>query len=78
ASMADFLKHAKLKELPSEAVSGAKAGEIVLADFGTMVASLRVGIEKAQAGGDEATAGALTDSLEFYEKAIWMLRAFEA
>lgn len=76
ASMAEYLKKAQLKEAASVAVDGADAVKQLLADYQTLIANLRAGIESAQEIGDESTADLMIGSLSAYEKTVWMLDAY--
>lgn len=48
----------------------------LLADYQTLIANLRAGIESAQEIGDESTADLMIGSLSAYEKTVWMLDAY--
>ena len=76
ASLADYLKKAKLKEAASEGISGKAIAKDLLADYGTLVAGLRAGITTAQEVGDEVSVDIMIGSLSAYEKTIWMLDAY--
>jgi starvation-inducible DNA-binding protein len=76
ASMAEYLKKAQLKEAESKAVTGEAAIEQILADYQTLIANLRAGVEAAQEIGDEASADLMIGSLAAYEKTVWMLEAY--
>lgn len=76
ASLADFLKKAKLKEAKSEAISCTDIATDLLADYGQLMERLRTGVVAAQEANDEASADLMIGSLAEYEKTIWMLDAF--
>lgn len=76
ASLADYLKKAKLKEAASEPISGKEIVKELLADYGQLVAGLRAGIATAQEVGDEVSVDMMIGSLSAYEKTIWMLDAY--
>lgn len=76
ASLADYLKKAKLKEAASEGVSGQTVVKALLADYGQLIAGLRAGVEAAQDANDEASADLMIGSLAAYEKTVWMLDAY--
>ena len=76
ASMADYLKVADLKEVPSEGISGVDSVNAVLADFKVLISGLRAGIAAAQEIGDEVTADMMIGSLANLEKQAWMLDAY--
>lgn len=75
ATMAGFLKRARLKERPGTP-SGAKAMLVdLLADHETMARQLRKDVAAAETHDDAATADFLTGLVEAHEKTAWMLRA---
>ena len=76
ASLAEYLKKARLEEAESAAISGADIAKDLLADYGQLVAGLREGIAAAQEANDEGSADLMIGSLAEYEKTIWMLDAF--
>lgn len=76
ASMAEYLQKAQLKEAESVPVRGKDVVEQLLADYGTLIAGLRAGVEAAQEIGDEASADLMIGSLAAYEKTVWMLDAY--
>ncbi len=76
ASLADYLKKAKLKEVDSVAIASKAIVKDLLADYGTLVAGLRAGIGAAQVANDEVSADLMIGSLSAYEKTIWMLDSF--
>lgn len=76
ASLADYLKKAKLKEAASAPISSQDIATALLSDYGTLVAGLRAGIAAAQDAGDEVSVDLMIGSLSEYEKTIWMLDAF--
>ena len=76
ASLAAYLKKAKLKEAASAPVSCEDIAADLLSDYGTLVSGLRTGIAAAQDAGDEVSVDLMIGSLSEYEKTIWMLDAF--
>lgn len=75
ASIAAYLKKAKLQEAESVAVGGTEIAKQLLADYGTLVGQLRRGILAAQEIGDEVSVDLMIGSLTEYEKTMWMLAA---
>ena len=47
----------------------------LVADHGTVIATLRAALDVADEAGDEATVDLLTQRLASHEKTAWMLRA---
>ena len=47
----------------------------LVADNETVARTMRAGLSTAQAAGDEATAGLLTDRLTYHEKQVWMMKS---
>lgn len=78
ASLADYVKAATLKEVPSKAYSGAELVDILLEDYRHLVKSLRETINLAGEHGDEGTADDAVGMLKDKEKAIWMLTAYKS
>jgi len=76
ASLAAYLKKAKLKEADSVGIDGKEIATSLLADFSQLVTGLRAGIAAAQEANDEVSADLMIGSLSEYEKTIWMLEAF--
>ena len=76
ASMATYLKKARLQDADSVAVRGNEEAKQLLADYGVLVNALRSGIEVAQEAGDEVSVDLMIGSLAEYEKTMWMLDAF--
>ncbi|HHW71751.1 MAG TPA: DNA starvation/stationary phase protection protein [Firmicutes bacterium] len=76
ATLAEYLKKAKIKEAESAPIRGRKVVEELLADYAYLIAGLREGIKAAQEIGDEATADLMIGSLSAYEKTVWMLEAY--
>jgi starvation-inducible DNA-binding protein len=50
----------------------------LVADNETVARTMRASLSTAQAAGDEATAGLLTDRLTYHEKQIWMMKSLLA
>jgi len=76
ATLADYLKVAEIKEVPSEGIQSEALIKSLLADFQTLINGLRAGIELAQEVGDEVTADMAIGSLKNLEKYVWMLDAY--
>ena len=76
ASLAAYLKKAKLKEVENVGISRNEIASALLADYGQLVAGLRAGITAAQEANDEVSADLMIGSLAEYEKTMWMLDAF--
>ncbi|NMB19345.1 MAG: DNA starvation/stationary phase protection protein [Firmicutes bacterium] len=76
ASLAAYLKKAKLKEADSVGIDSKEIATSLLADFSQLVTGLRAGIAAAQEANDEVSADLMIGSLSEYEKTIWMLEAF--
>lgn len=47
----------------------------LITDNETATRTMRATLSTAQAAGDEATAGLLTDRLTYHEKQIWMMKS---
>ena len=75
ASMADFLKRARLKEHPGEHPDAKTMLTSLLSDHEAFARQLRADIEVAEKNDDPATADFLTGLVEAHEKTAWMLRA---
>ncbi len=75
ATLADFLKRARLKERPGSHPDAKTMLAELLADHETMSRQLRKDVEAAVTHGDAATADFLTGLVEDHEKTAWMLRA---
>lgn len=76
ASLAAYLKKAKLKEAENVGIPRNEIANALLADYGQLVAGLRAGIAAAQEANDEVSADLMIGSLAEYEKTMWMLDAF--
>jgi starvation-inducible DNA-binding protein len=50
----------------------------LMSDNETATRSIRVALSTAQAAGDEATAGLLSDRLAYHEKQLWMMKSMAA
>ena len=75
ATLADFLKRARIKEHPGEHPDAKAMLTSLLFDHETLVRQLRKDVETAAKNEDPATADFLTGLLEGHEKTAWMLRA---
>ncbi|HEX7901127.1 MAG TPA: DNA starvation/stationary phase protection protein [Planctomycetota bacterium] len=75
ATLADFLKRARIKEYPGEQLDAKGMLTSLLSDHETLARQLRKDVEAAEKNDDPATADFLTGLLEAHEKTVWMLRA---
>lgn len=75
ATMADFLKRARLKEHPGDHPDAKSMLVSLLADHEAFARQLRKDLEVAEKNDDPATADFLTGLVESHEKTAWMLRA---
>ena len=75
ATLADFLKRARLKEHAGAHPDAKAMLTGLLSDHETFARQLRQDIETAEKNDDPATADFLTGLLEAHEKTAWMLRA---
>lgn len=76
ATLAGFVKRARLKEQPGEVPAAPAMVANLASDYEALIRAVRPQIEAAQAAhGDVGTADFLTGLLEAFEKAAWMLRA---
>lgn len=76
-SLAEFLKHTRLKEQKGEALNSDEMIAALLADHESLIRHLREDLVRAQDKfGDAGTADFLTGILEAHEKMAWMLRAY--
>jgi starvation-inducible DNA-binding protein len=62
-------------EEPAPVHTAAGMIDALIAGHEALVAELRNAIALAQADGDEASTGMLTDRLEWHEKQLWMMKA---
>lgn len=69
-----FANHTGIKDGDPEKDAIAMVAELV-ADHGTVIATLRAALDVADEAGDEATVDLLTQRLASHEKTAWMLRA---
>jgi len=74
-TMAEFLKHARLKEEPGKIPDALGMIKQLLADHETIIRNIRKDLETCQDLGDMGTNNFLTDLMEKHEKIAWMLRA---
>lgn len=74
-SMKEFLKLARLGELPGATLAADKMLAALLADHEAVVRQLRADIGATAKLGDEGTTDFLTGLMESHEKTAWMLRA---
>ena len=74
-SMAEFLKHARLKEEPGKIPDAPGMIKQLLDDHETIIRQIRKDLETCADLGDMGTNNFLTEMLERHEKTAWMLRA---
>jgi starvation-inducible DNA-binding protein len=75
ATLADFLKRARLKEHPASHPDAKTMLASLVADHETLTRQLRKDVDASETHGDVATADFLTGLVEAHEKTAWMLRA---
>ena len=78
ATLAEFVKTARLKESPGDYPSAQVMLANLLADHEAVVRTLRVGAEEAEKHKDMGTNDFLIGLMEKHEKMAWMLRSFAA
>ena len=76
ANLESALDKATIKEAPSVNFSAPKIARSVINDFLIIVKQIRDTAEVAGDNNDQVTGGLLGDALAFYEKMIWMFRAY--
>lgn len=76
ASLAEYLKKARIQEAESVGVRGNEVANQLLADYGVLIKALRDGVEVAQEAGDGVSADLMIGALAEHEKTMWMLDAF--
>jgi starvation-inducible DNA-binding protein len=74
-SMAEFSKHARLKEEPGKIPDALGMIKNLLADHEAVIRQMRKDVETCQELGDTGTNNFLTEIMEKHEKIAWMLRA---
>ncbi len=74
-SMAEFLKHTRLKEEPGKIPDALGMIKILLADHEALCRQIRKDLETCAELGDMGTNNFLAELLEKHEKIAWMLRA---
>ena len=76
-TLAEFSRHARLKEHPDEVADAAGMLANLLADHETVIRQLRTDLEAClETHRDAGTSDFLTGVMERHEKMAWMLRAF--
>ena len=76
ATLAGFVKRARLKEQPGEVPAAPSMITHLVADYEALIRAVRPQVDACQAAhGDVGTADFLTGLIEAFEKAAWMLRA---
>ena len=76
ANLESALDKATIKEAPSVDFSAPKIARSVINDFLMVVKQIRDTAEIAGENNDEATSGLLGNAIAFFEKMIWMFRAY--
>jgi starvation-inducible DNA-binding protein len=77
ATLAEFLKLARLKEHPGRQLAARDMLRDLLADHEALIQTLRQDLDTAMARhGDAGTSDFLTGLMERHEKMAWMLRSF--
>ena len=74
-SMAEFLKHTRLKEEPGKIPDALGMIKQLLEDHETIIRQMREDFETCAELGDMGTNNFLTEIMERHEKIAWMLRA---
>lgn len=74
-TMAEFIKHSRLKEEPGKNPDALGMIKNLLTDHETIIRQMRQDIETCQNLGDMGTNNFLTEIMEQHEKKAWMLRA---
>lgn len=74
-TLAEFLKHASLKEQPGKNPPAKGMVSGLLADHEAIIRKLRLDLETCAQKGDAGTSDFLTGLMEKHEKMAWMLRA---
>lgn len=75
ATLAEFLKNARLKEHPGEFPSADKMVTNLILDHENIIQTLRADITTCEDNNDAGTADYLTGLMEKHEKTAWMLRS---
>lgn len=75
ATLAEFVKNARLKEHPGEYPSADKMIANLVADHEGLIQTLRADISTCEDNNDAGTADYLTGLMEKHEKTAWMLRS---
>lgn len=78
ATLAEFVKNARLKENPGDYPSAQAMLVNLLADHEAVIRTLRAGAEEAEKHNDMGTNDFLIGLMEKHEKTAWMLRSFAA
>ena len=78
ATLAEFVKNARLKESPGEYPPAQNMLANLLADHEAVIRTLRAGAEEAEKHNDMGTNDFLIGLMEKHEKTAWMLRSFVA
>ena len=74
-TMAEFIKHSRLKEEPGKNPDAVGMIKNLLTDHETIIRQMRKDLETCQNLGDMGTNNFLTEIMERHEKKAWMLRA---
>lgn len=76
ASMKEYIKVATIKEAPSEDINSSTIAQILINDFETILKDIRETAQLAGDNNDEYTIALLSEAIGFYEKNIWMFKAY--
>lgn len=76
ARLADYTSNARLSEVESRGYTGTEIADALIADYKSLIASLRQTISVAQEHGDEGTADEAVGLLKDKEKQLWMVTAY--
>lgn len=74
-TMAEYLKHTRLKEEPGKVPDALGMIKMLLADHEAVIREIRKDVETCEELGDAGTSNFLQDLMEKHEKIAWMLRA---
>ncbi len=78
ATMAEYLENANLKEESNNEFNAGQVIEALLSDFSSLLESFKSVSEAAGEAGDVSTANIADDNIQWFEKAIWMLKAHQS
>lgn len=76
ATLKEYLKMSKIKETPSKNYKGAEAVKSLKEDFNYLLELVKSIQKIAGKDNDNGTVALLDNSVDHYEKSIWMLKAY--